>query len=339
MMRFLLICLLAFPAACEEESPAPQEPEGKPVAKPDAPKIDVGAVLRRSAEFKKKLAKFKMAFDHKAGTVRALGEIAYRGGGPCEFLINVYPAKSHETIVLLDDGPWDGPGRRDTRFARGLATTLNNAFLAAGFSRGTPFNWNRETGEVFAPKGETVWIYCEWEDPETKKKQRALMSEWLWNYKVLRVMAPKKFVYTGSLMVDMGPPNHEKALGVEMDRLLVALLNTRTAMVDSIAEGSLDNGACEALAQRIPPIGTRVAIVFSRKKLEAKKHKPLELSKELLAERARRDAERAKEKREGKKPITEYRPPDARSKEDTPKEKTPKEEPDRDAGKEDGGDK
>jgi len=320
MMRLAPVFLFALLACADgEEQPAPQKgPKKGPQQGPQqeeeekAPQIDVGAVLRRSKEFKRKLEKFEIAYDHEKQLVRAVGSIAYRGGGPCEFLATVYPAKSHETIVLLDNGVWDGPGRRDTRALRGLATTLNNAFLAAGFPRGRPFDWDRNTGEVFMPKGVPVWIYAEYVDergekPETK---RALLSEWLWNYKTLRVMAPKKFVYTGSLMVDLGPPDHEKAFGAELDRLLVAVLNTRTALIDNTEEGSLENGAYEALHQRVPPIGTRVTVLFSLKKLPAMEHPPLELSKELLAERARRDAERKAAKKAGEDVPVEYRPPE-----------------------------
>jgi len=313
MMRLAPVFLLALLAGADgEEQPAPKK---QPKQEEKAPQIDVGAILRRSKEFKKKLEEFQIEYDHERKLVRAVGSIAYRGGGPCEFLVTVYPAKSHETIVLLDNGVWDGPGRRDTRALRGLATTLNNAFLAAGFPRGRPFDWDRDTGDVFMPKGVPVWIYAEYVDDRGKKNKkketkRALLSEWLWNYKTLRVMAPEKFVYTGSLMIDLGPPDHEKAFGAELDRLLVAVLNTRTALIDNTEEGSLENGAYEALHQRVPPIGTRVTVLFSMKKLPAMKHEPLELSKELLAERARRDAEREAAKKAGGDVPPEYRPPE-----------------------------
>ena len=250
---------------------------------------DVGAVLRTSKEFAAKCKDHSITWAD--GVVRAQGEIAYRGGGPCEYLVGVYPAKAHETIVLLDKGPWKGDEERSRDPIRGLAEVLNNAFFAAGFKRGEPFDWDRKSGEVFAPKGETVHIYVEW------KGKRALMSEWLWNFKSIEVMEPGKFVYTGSLIIDEGPPDHRKWLGAEVDGLVVAVLNTATALIDSTEDGSLDNGAYEAIAIRIPESGTRVTVAFSRKPLEVtEKYPPLKLGKELIEEKKRRAAEAARKK-------------------------------------------
>lgn len=290
-MRLLPVFVLAASLLAQEKK------EGEEVQP-----VDVGKVLRESKDFQASLAKFKMSY--KDGEVRAVGEIAYRGGGPCEYLVNVFPAKSHETIVLLDNGPWDGEGRRRRDFARGLATTLNNAFLAAGFEKGKPFDWDRETGEVFPPKGEVVHIYAEWKDDEGKL-HRARMTDWLWNYKEIEVMAPGSLVYTGSMMIDEGPPDHKMWFGAEVDGLLVAILNTSTALMDNTEEAALENGAYEAIAQRVPEIGTRVTVVFAKKPLEVtEKYKPLELPKELQEEKARRakeKAEAAKKKDEEKK--------------------------------------
>jgi len=259
--------------------------------KPPEP-VDVGKTLRESKEFRKGLEKFKITFE--PGLVRAVGQIVYRGGGPCEYLINVFPTKAHETIVELDDGPYKGDGRRRREYIRGLATALNNALLAAGFKKGRPFDWDRKTGEVFPPTGETVRIYAEWKDAKGAL-HRARMADWLWNYKTLDVMQPGKYVYTGSLMIDEGPPHHKKWFGAEVDGMLVATLSTSTVLIDCVEEGAMENGTYEALAQRIPEIGTRVTVAFSKKPLEiTEKYPPLELSKEILEERARRKAAKAK---------------------------------------------
>ncbi|MDH3591450.1 MAG: YdjY domain-containing protein, partial [Planctomycetota bacterium] len=168
------------------------------------------------------------------------------------------------------------------------------AFICAGFKKGRAFSWDQKTGEVFPPKGEVVHIYAEWKD-EKGNTQLASMCEWLWNFKTLDVMQPGKFVYTGSTMIDEGPPHHKKWFGAEVDGLLVAVMNTGTALVDNIEEGAEENGAYEAIPVRIPPIGTRVTIVFSKQKLpNARKHAPLQLPKEVLEERKRRAAEKNK---------------------------------------------
>jgi hypothetical protein len=290
-MRYALIAALllaAGPAWTQDEKEEPKKPDVQPV--------DLAKVLRGSKEFKEKLKSFRMSFDE--GVVRAVGEIVYRGGGPCEYLVNVFPQKAHETIVLLDNGPWEGEGRRDRKFAQGLATTLNNAMIAAGFEKGKPFDWDRETGEVFPPKGDVVHIYCEWK--ENDKVKRAAMSDWLWNYKLLDVMKPGHWVYTGSTMIDEGPPDHKLWFGAEIDGLLVAVLNTSTAMIDNTEDGALENGAYEAIHHRIPEIGTRVTVVFSKKKLECHEYEPLEIPEETLKERKRRQEERAKAEAEKK---------------------------------------
>ncbi|MHC4938965.1 MAG: YdjY domain-containing protein [Planctomycetota bacterium] len=279
MLRVALLLTLAAGVIADEK-------------KPEAPKIDVGAILRKSAKFQKQCK--EMLISYEEGVVRAEGEIGYRGGGPCEYLVSVFPAKSHETIVLLDDGPWEGEGRRPNARRKDYATVLNNAFLAAGYKRGRAFSWNNETGEVFPPKGEKVHVYAEWTDEKTKKTKRALMADWLWNFKTVHVMVPD-FVYTGSLLIEH---EGEKFLGAEMDGLVVAVLNTGTALIDSLEDGSLDNGAYEAIPIRIPPTGTRVKVVFSKKALPAEKFKPLKLNEELKAARAKYLAEKKKKKEE-----------------------------------------
>jgi hypothetical protein len=271
-MRMALLFLLAALPALGQEKP-----------------VDLKRVLRESKEFAEKCKQFQITWED--GLVRAVGEIAYRGGGPCEYLVNVAPAKAHETIVLVDSGPWDEEQRRPRRQLDGLATVLNNAFIAAGFPKGKPFDWDRETGEVFPPQGETVYIYAEWKG-EDGKVTRARMCDWLWNYRTIDVMQPGRFVYTGSTMIDEGPPDHKKWFGAEIDRLLVATLNTSTALLDNTDEGSLDNGTYEAIALRIPPIGTRVTVIFSRKVLEAHTFPPLKLPQEVLDARKRRDEEK-----------------------------------------------
>ncbi|MHC4729651.1 MAG: YdjY domain-containing protein, partial [Planctomycetota bacterium] len=271
-MRIVLLFLLAALPALGQEKP-----------------VDLKKVLSESKEFAEKCKQFKVTWED--GLVRAVGEIAYRGGGPCEYLVNVAPAKAHETIVLIDNGPWDEEKRRPRGQLNGLATVLNNAFIAAGFEKGKPFDWDRETGEVFPPKGETVYIYAAWKD-EQGKVTRARMCDWLWNYRTIDVMQPGKFVYTGSMMIDEGPPDHKKWFGAEIDRLLVATLNTSTALLDNTDEGALDNGTYEAVALRIPPIGTRVTVLFSRTVLEAHELPPLKLPQEVLDARKKRDEDK-----------------------------------------------
>lgn len=284
MRRALIGLLTVLPALAEEPAP-----------------VDVGKVLRESKEFQEQCAKMKVTF--VPGLVASLGAIVYRGGGPCEYGVGIYPSKPHETIVLLDEGPWTGEGQRPREYVRGLATTLNNAMLAAGFKPGSAFDWNRETGELSLPKGETVHIYVEWTDAEAKK-HRARLSDWLWNFKTIDVMQPGKWIYTGSIIYDEGPPDHKKWLGAEMDGLIVAVLNTSTSMIDCIEEGATDNGTYEAIPVRIPESGTRVTVLFSAKELEfTENYPPLKLPKEL--EEAKKAREEEKKKAEAEKKAAE----------------------------------
>jgi hypothetical protein len=282
MPRLVIPLLLAAAVLADDEK------------QPEPPKIDVGALLRKSEKFAEQCRKLRISYEE--GVVRAEGEIGYRGGGPCEYLVSIYPAKAHETVVLLDDGPWEGEGRRPREGLKDYATILNNAFLAAGYERGKPFSWDEKTGEVFPPKGTKVHIYAEWIDAETKKPRRARLADWLWNFKTVHVMEPM-FVYTGSLLIEHEGKNY---LGAELDGLIVAVLNTATALIDSLEDGSLDNGAYEAIPKRIPERGTRVKVAFSKKELEAETFEPLKLNDELKAARAKYLAEKAAPKEEPK---------------------------------------
>jgi len=279
-MRTLLPTLLLLPLALSLRAQENPEP------------VDVGAVLRESKEFAAKCAEYRVSWEE--GLVRSEGQIYYRGGGPCEYLVGVFPAKAHETIVELDKGPWEGEGRRPTRYVEGLAQVLDNAFLAAGFTKGHAFDWDRETGEVFPPKGETVHVYAEWDDADGKQR-RARMCDWLWNFRTVDVMQPGNIVYTGSVLIDEGPPDNKKWLGAEVDGLVIGILNTSTALLDNVEEGGLDNGAYEAIPIRIPPAGTRVRVLFSRKELEYTEHyEPLKLTPEVIEARKQREEELAR---------------------------------------------
>lgn len=276
----------------------------------EAEAVDVGKVLRESEEFKARCAENRISFS--PGVVRSEGEVYYRGGGPCEYLVGVFPAKAHETIVLLDKGAWEGEGRRPREFVRGLAEVLNNAFLAAGLKRGKPFDWDRKTGEVFLPQGQVIHLYAEWKD-EKGGTHRARMVDWLWNFKTIDVMQQGQFVYTGSQIIDEGPPDHKKWLGAEVDGLIVAVLNTSTALIDNLEDGGLDNGAYEAIPIRIPPSGTRVTVAYSLAELEVtENYPPLKLTPEIIEARKQREAElkrQAEEAKNEEKPGGPVSPP------------------------------
>jgi hypothetical protein len=277
------IALLAL--LCSAQEPA------KPDAEEPAP-VDVAKVLRESPEFADTCKRFRISWEE--GLVRAVGEIAYRGGGPCEYIANVSPAKAHETIVLLDTGPWTSKRRPSGQRMNGYAICLNNALLCAGFKPGKPFSWNEETGETFPPQGDPVHIYFEWKE-EGKPDVRARISDLLWNYRTVDVMQPGTLVYTGSMMIDEGPPHHKQWFGAEVDRLVIACYSTPTALIDNTEEGAAENGTYEAIPARLPAVATRVTVLFSKKPLEGvTEFKPLELPDEVLAERKKRAEEKAK---------------------------------------------
>ena len=288
MRTAVLLGLLALASLAQEKK---QEP--KPAEEP-AP-VDLAKVLRESKEFAETCKRFRISWEE--GVVRAVGEIAYVGGGPCEYIVNVSPAKAHETIVLLDTGPWTSKRRPSSQRMNGYATCLNNALLCAGFKPGRPFRWNEETGEAVPPEGEVVQLYFEW---KTDKEQvRARVSDLLWNYRTVDVMKPDHLVYTGSMMIDEGPPHHNQWFGAEVDRLIVACYSTPTSLIDNTEEGAAENGTYEAIADRLAGVGTRVNVLFARKPLDGvTEFKPLELPEEVLAERKRRQEEKAKPKAE-----------------------------------------
>jgi hypothetical protein len=287
MRTAAVIALLALLAPAQEPAqPAPPAPPAEPQP------VDVAKVLRTSEEFAATCKRFRIAWED--GLVTAVGEIAYRGGGPCEYLINVSPAKAHETIVLLDPGPWTSKRRPSGERMRGYATCLNNALLCAGFKPGKPFRWDEETGETFPPEGDVVHIYLEWQDAE-KKQIRSRIEDLLWNYRTVDIMQRGKLVYTGSQMIDEGPPHHKMWFGAEVDRLAVACYSTSTALIDNTEEGAPENGTYEAIHARVPEVGTRVTVLFSRKPLDkVTEWKPLELPEEVLEARRKREEEKKK---------------------------------------------
>jgi hypothetical protein len=285
MRKALLLGLFALAGAAQD--PKPAEPP-KPAEEP-AP-VDLAKVLRESPEFAETCKRFRISWEE--GLVRAVGEIAYVGGGPCEYIVNVSPAKAHETIVLLDTGPWTSKRRPSSQRMNGYATCLNNAFLCAGFKAGKPFSWSEETGETHPPEGDIVHLYFEWKSE--KSETRARVSDLLWNYRTVDVMQPDHLVYTGSMMIP-AQQNEGPWFGAEIDRLIVACYSTPTSLIDNTEEGAPENGTYEGIPARLPEIGTRVTVLFAKKPLEGvTQFPPLELPDEVLAERKRRQEEKAK---------------------------------------------
>jgi hypothetical protein len=178
--------------------------------------------------------------DTKRKAVVVDGQVCLREG-QLEMFACPKGTKEHESVVSLNC----------------KAEEVHAGLLAAGAKAGTPVRFDPE---YKAASGQIVDIYVLWKDEEGKKHQ-VRAQDWIKDSKTQAAMK-QDWVFAGSgfWKDEETGQEHYKANGGD----LVCVSNFPTATLDLPIESSQANDDLrfEALADKIPPRGTKVRIVL-----------------------------------------------------------------------------
>jgi hypothetical protein len=225
----LLTALALAGAGCEGEPPANAESPRKEATKPEeAKKVLVG----------------KNIFFEIQGTRRRviLSTYVCLREGPLEQLLTRKEKKEHEAILAID-----GDGR-----------DIHKALLAAGAKPGKTVQYQPK---FLPPTGQRIKVTLEYE--QDGKRVEVPAQQWVRNQKTGKAM-DLDWVFAGSQFVanPFDPKAPDIYLANEGDVICVS--NFEGALLDLPINSPKDNSqlAWEAFTERIPPRGTKVAILL-----------------------------------------------------------------------------
>lgn len=167
-----------------------------------------------------------------------------RRTGLLEFLVCRTGTKEHESVLRT----------------LALPSDLHAAFLALGLSPGRPARWSGE-GEHAAflpPQGAAVKIALHWRD-EKGKDRRAEARSWIARTGERSTAPPKHWIFVGSEIFPDG------SYWADMEGDVVSVANFGSSVLDVPFESSTSDEILEFQAnpEAVPPVGTRVRIIFS----------------------------------------------------------------------------
>jgi hypothetical protein len=229
-----LAALLGLLPGCEEPGSNREEPRPAAARAPASP-----------PEAKKTLLAPNVWLEVQGKRRRVVlsGEICLREGA-LELLMCRKNTKEHEAIVTAD---LDG---RD----------IHKALNVAGATEGSPVRYRPK----FQPaKGTAIRVWIQYEDKDKGKLVTVNARDWVKNMKTGKVLETD-WVFAGSYLVDnpLDPKKPKYYLANDGD--LICVSNFETAMLDVPIASSKDDADREYIAftERIPPVGTKVAVIL-----------------------------------------------------------------------------
>ena len=214
-------------------------------------------------------AKLGIALSEKHVTVP--GVIIQRRA-PLEFFAVSAGGKEHEAVVALT-GSGENQPKAGSRMVEGLAGMLNACILALGYEKGTPVRASRD-GKVLPPQGEPIHLYLEW-TAEDGEMVRARAEDLVFNLDTNKPMARGKWVYVGSRF-ERDYSTGEVVYMADLTGDVVATYSWPNTIIDNTTSEGADDIYYTCLTPRIPKMGTKVMMVFSREPMEAKEFPALE---------------------------------------------------------------
>lgn len=220
-----------------ESPPQQQEPPTK-VPVDVLPSGDAPAELVRISQ------KDAVWLDKQSKTVIVAGSICSREG-PLEMFACPRGTKDYESVVAVDS----------------RAQIVHTALLAAGIKSGTPVEF---APEYKAATGPIVEITTVWTDPETEKTKRVRAQQLVRNAKTREAME-SEWVFAGSGF--WADPESGEEFYLAEGGELVCVSNFATATLDLPVSSPQTNDHLffEAFKENIPPLGTRVWLLFNVK--------------------------------------------------------------------------
>lgn len=180
-----------------------------------------------------------VAIDWAAKTVRVEGEVVLRGG-PLEFFACL-PGREHESIVRL----------------KASAVHIYMALGLVGAAPGHPPVWNEREVRFEPATGDLVEVAVEWREGD--EVRRAPAFDWLRDTRYARPVAPRPWLFAGSL------PTGDGGLEADLSGRLIALVDFSENLL-TLSRGHVSQDAdlwAEANEPAIPPRKTAVTLLLS----------------------------------------------------------------------------
>jgi len=230
--RCLLVLGLALLASGCDPDPAVPEPKPAP-----APKADKAPPPAKKVELARNLF-FETQGDKRRVIVS--GSICLTKG-PLELLMTRKNTKEHEAVITADVD----------------AYKLHSALLATGAKQGQPVQYQPK---YVLPTGQEIKITVVWEEKGQRKEIDG--REWVRDANSKKTLATN-WVFAGSRLIP-NPLDPNKLIYLANDGDLVCVANFESALLDIPVKSSKDNTelSWEANTEKIPPVGTAVAVIF-----------------------------------------------------------------------------
>ncbi|MFK7768381.1 MAG: YdjY domain-containing protein [Mariniblastus sp.] len=210
----------------------PEPPESDPI---DIPK-----------NWTRVLEEQELWIDVKNKQVMVGGKVCLKAG-PLEMFICPEGSKEHESVIA----------------AKAMASQVHRALLALDVKPGKPSSWNPTYRPVHGPVIEIDLMY---RDPDSKKIITENAKKWIRNTKTKKAMT-QQWVFGGSEFWE-DPDTGEKVYYADSGEM-VCLSNFSTASIDVNVKSSESNANLlfDAFTANIPPVGTRVYMIFKPGKI------------------------------------------------------------------------
>lgn len=161
--------------------------------------------------------------------------------GPLELLACTPDTKEHESILRV----------------RARPSHIYHALGLIGISPGHPARWDEETSRPIPPDGEEISIALTWD----ARSGREYIDAWEWLHVAGsdKSATPRPWLFTASVRDPQG------RLAADRDGTVITVVEFGTELVGLGEFHSADDAELwlEAFTERIPPVGTRCALVLS----------------------------------------------------------------------------
>jgi len=175
--------------------------------------------------------------------------------GAIEYFAVLKGGKEHETLIsILGNTP------AGERRPRDFAARLNNAVMAIGFHRGRGVRFS-PTGRI-APKGDTAYLFIEWEEKGEKVLARA--EDLVWDRTKDAPMERGKWVYVGSSFVQGEDPNMPVFAADVTAEVVSTYTQSPDTMFDNTTADATDDSAFLVASPRLPPDVDKCTLVVRR---------------------------------------------------------------------------
>jgi hypothetical protein len=162
--------------------------------------------------------------------------------------------KEYESVISLV-----GNTQPKDRRPKDFGARLNNAILALGFKRGRPVRYTPQG--VVPARGDTVYVFVEWEEGASKVLVRA--EDLLWDPRENAAMPRGSWVYVGSQLVEGEQPD-QRALAADLTAEAVASYSSPATLIDNVSSRAGDNRAYIVATPRLPKDVDACTLVIRR---------------------------------------------------------------------------